>query len=235
VVEPELHIVTGPALAGTAAELVATLITEAVRERGRCRFGLAGGSTPQPVYEQLAGRLPWQAIDWYWGDERMVEPDDAASNYAMVQRCLFGGVDAPPENIHRIHGELATDAAVRAYTELLGDQPLDVLLLGMGGDGHTASLFPDTPALANTEARVIATTSPVAPFGRITLGLRAINETRVVVLLVAGAGKATRLAEVHRQITSGVPLLPAALVQPTHGRLIWLIDTDAAEKLEKSQ
>jgi len=236
VIEPELQIVTAPALAGSAAGLVTALITEAVQERGRCRFGLAGGSTPEPLYEQLAlGQLPWAAIDCYWGDERVVEPDDPASNYAMVQRSLLDKVDVPPRNIHRIHGELAPDAAARAYTEVLGDQPLDVLLLGMGGDGHTASLFPETPALMNSDERVVATTSPVPPFYRISLGLRAINEARVVVLLVAGAGKAARLAEVHTQITSGVLLLPAARVQPTRGRLIWLIDTAAATKLEISQ
>jgi 6-phosphogluconolactonase len=240
VVEPEIVTVPASDFATVAADTIADLVNEAVGSRGRCRVGLAGGGTPAPIYELLSapplvGRMPWSEIEWYWGDERAVPPDDPGSNYAMVRRCMLDAVDVLPRNVHRIRGELGAPAAADAYSQVLGDDPIDVLLLGMGGDGHTASLFPDSPGPDEDAARVCATTSPVAPFDRVSLTFGAINSARVVVFLVAGGGKAARLAEVRAQQTGGNPALPAARVQPAGGRLIWLLDAAAAENLEESR
>lgn len=239
-VEPEIVTLSPDELAGGAASIIADLINEAVGARGRCRLALAGGGTPAPIYEQLAqpplaGRVSWANVDVFWGDERAVPPDDPSSNYAMAQRCMLGAVDVPAHRVHRIRGELGAAAAAAAYQDVLGADPLDVVLLGMGGDGHTASLFPDSPGPDGGEQRVCATTSPVAPHDRISLTLSAINGARVVAFLVAGAGKAARLAEVRAQQRSGEPVLPAARVQPTAGRLIWILDTAAADSLEQTR
>jgi len=231
-VNPDIRVVPAGELAVSAAAELAAELARVVSLRGRCRLALAGGSTPAPVYERLAvsPRVPWASVDVFFGDERAVPADDAASNYAMAKRTLLDRAKLPAGNVHRIHGELAPAEAARAYAGVLGDEPLDVVLLGMGGDGHTASLFPDTPQLDAAEL-VRATHSPVAPHDRISLGMAAINRARAVYFLVAGAGKATRLAEVRDQIAAAAPVLPAAHVQPQNGRLIWLIDSDAASSL----
>lgn len=229
----ELCIFDPDAWAERSAAALAGLITDAIAARGSCRVALAGGGTPAPVYQRLAtADLDVAKVRWFWGDERAVPPDDDSSNYAMARRTLLDPIGASFDNVHRMRGELAPDAAVADYVEQLGEAPIDVMLLGMGGDGHTASLFPSTDM--SGDARVLATRSPKPPPQRISLGLRAINEARVVVFLIAGAGKAARLAQVHGQITSGAAVLPAARVQPTRGRLIWLLDTAAAGNLEES-
>ena len=218
-VDPEIFVFAPDVYAESAAELVAGSIAESVRSRGRCRLGLAGGGTPVPVYERLAqpplvDRVPWSDVDWFWGDERAVPPDDPASTYAMARRSLLDPVAAPAEMVHRIRGELGAHAAARAYVEVLGDEPIDVLLLGMGGDGHTASLFPETSAATSPAERVIATTSPVAPHDRISLAVSAINEARVVVLLVTGASKAQAAAATL--LEHGHGLARAAHARSTH-------------------
>ncbi len=235
-VEPDICCHTGvSALADAVARLIAERIAQWIKERGRCRFALAGGDTPRPIYERLAQADLAETIDWarvqvFWGDERCVEPDDEASNYRMAYTALLSHVPVTEANVHRIEGERGPAAAARRYAETLGDQPLDLVLLGMGGDGHTASLFPDAPDLATAE-RVIPTHSPVAPVDRVSISLCAINGAREVYLLVAGADKAERLAEVLQQIESGEPTLPAARVQPRSGFLYWLIDAAAGQHL----
>lgn len=224
------------ALARGAAEDIVGSIQRAITEKGSCRIALAGGSTPRPVYRllvepELAGRIDWQRIQVFWGDERCVPPTDEASNYRMVDDELLAKVPIPQTNVHRIAGELAPREAARAYEMTLGDEPLDLVLLGMGDDGHTASLFPDTPGLGEHPERVISTVSPVSPVDRVSLTLRSINEAGTVRFWVAGAAKADRLAEVFRQIDDGSPRLPAARVQPHRGHLCWLVDTDAAGRL----
>ncbi|MCG8423670.1 MAG: 6-phosphogluconolactonase [Proteobacteria bacterium] len=235
-ITPSIRSYDPDQLSAAAAEQIARNIAEVIAERGTCRLGLAGGGTPRPVYQTLAGRpladqLAWDRLHLYWGDERCVPPDHESSNYRMVSAALLDRVSVPRHNIHRIEGERSPDDAARAYIDVLGDQPLDILLLGMGGDGHTASLFPDTADLSHTGPRVIATKSPVPPHDRVSLAMRAINEAGAVYLLVSGAGKADRLAQVFGQIESGAPVLPAARVQPSSGRLFWLVDSQAAKSI----
>jgi len=149
----------------------------------------------------------------------------------MVHDELLARVPIPERNIHRIEGERSPDDAARRYEETLGDEPLDVVLLGMGEDGHTASLFPDTPGLGRHKERVIATVAPAAPVHRVSVTLRAINEAVAVRFWISGAAKAEPVAEVFQQIQSGIPKLPAARVHPRSGGLLWLVDAAAAEKL----
>ncbi len=217
-----------------AARLIAQRIRQHIDERGKCRLALAGGNTPLPVYQRLAQTDLAQTIDWaqvhiFWGDERCVPPDDAASNYRLADIALLAHVPLVSRQVHRIEVERGAESAARHYAQILGSEPLDVVLLGMGADGHTASLFPHSADLATGE-RVIAALSPLPPVQRVSISLRQINESREVYLLVSGADKAERLAEVLRQIDSGAPALPAARVQPESGLLFWLCDVAAAQQ-----
>lgn len=224
------------ALADGAAREIARRIEHAHSERGRCRLALAGGSTPRPVYERLArndlaGRIDWDRTVVFWTDERCVPPDHEQSNYRMINEALLRHLAIPERNVQRIAGELAPDEAARHYAEILGDEPLDVVLLGMGGDGHVASLFPDTPDLDKVGARVVATTSPVPPAGRVSLSLGALCEARSVLFLVSGAAKAERVAQAIMQTCGEAPSLPAAMVRPRDGSVSWFVDEGAAGRL----
>lgn len=232
--EVEVRVVPQAELATRAAGWIADEITARIGEVGRCRIALAGGSTPRPVYAALAGRadLDWDRIDVLWGDERAVGPDDEASNYRMARQVLLDVVDA--KHVFRIEGERAPREAASSYATTLGETPLDVTLLGMGGDGHTASLFPGGQDFPDATERVIVTRSPVEPTTRISLSLRTLNASRAVFLLVAGAGKARRLAEVHAQLAQVHPTFPAARVRPNAGRLVWIVDEAASAELPDS-
>lgn len=243
VVRPNMSLVkpnircydSASALVESAARFIAERIMQHVTERGICRLALAGGNTPRPVYLRLAQADLATTIDWtrvhiFWGDERCVPPDDDANNYRMAYSALLSHTPVIESNVHRIEVERGSTAAAQRYAEILGNKPLDVVLLGMGADGHTASLFPDTPHLATSE-RVFPTVSPVAPVDRVSISLRQINEAREVHLLVSGSDKSERLAEVLQQIETGRPILPAARVQPQSGQLYWLCDTAAAQRL----
>jgi len=222
------------ALAAGAAELVTSLMAAAIAARGRCSLALAGGSTPKALYRQLAagsaGAIDWSRVHVYFGDERAVPPDSPSSNYRMAAEALLDQVPIPPAQIHRIAGELPAAEAAAAYAaEIAAALPLDLVLLGMGDDGHTASLFPG--GAIDGDAAVIATTSPVAPASRISLALHTINDAGAVLFLISGAGKAARLAEVWRELGGDHPTLPAACVRPGRGSLYWLVDRDAAAEL----
>lgn len=217
-----------------AAEWLAQRIAQTVSSRGRCRLALAGGNTPLPVYEALATpplstQVDWSKVDVFFGDERCVPPDDAASNYALAQRALLSRIPVPSAQVFRIAGELPPPRAAAEYDAVLGATPLDVVLLGLGDDGHTASIFPGTVEAAGR--RVIATTSPKPPTHRVSLTTQALNEAREVVFLATGATKADIVAEVFTQWPSSAPPLPAARVRPNHGSPRWILDAPAASKL----
>ena len=233
-VAPDIRMCAPDQLATVAAALIAAELRATIRERAVARIAVAGGRTPAATYRALAAQphregVTWSAVHVYFGDERYVAADDVRSNYHMVESALLSHVAVPPTQVHRIHCELAPDAAAADYAARLGAVPLDVVLLGMGQDGHTASLFSGTPL--TDIPPVLATKSPAAPTDRVSLGLGPINGAGMVVLLVAGEAKAQRLADVHHQITTGRPVFPAAHVQPASGRLIWLIDAEAARRL----
>ena len=230
-------------LAAAAAEEVVRAAFEAVAARGRFAMAISGGSTPLRLFRLLArrghltppGPLPWPAIHWFWADERCVPPEDELSNYGNWQDAIYGA-PVPPENVHRIHGEDADAAgAARAYEDelraFLDPQPgLDLVLLGMGSDGHTASLFPGSEALRETARWVVA--PAVYPPGppRVTLTLPAINGAARAVFLVSGEEK----AETLRRVLEGprdVDALPAQGVQPPRGETVFLVDRAAAALL----
>lgn len=232
-----------------AAEEIARIATAAVASAGVGSICLAGGSTPRRLYRLLVdaqapyrARLPWDRIHFFWGDERHVPPDHADSNYRMADEAMLMAAAVPPAHIHRIHGE-APDAATAAaeYEQELrrhaggGIEVLprfDLVLLGMGADGHTASLFPGTPAIDETERWAVAVRRPEDPIDRITLTLPVINNAARIVFLVAGAAKAAALKEVIEG-TAPPQRLPSRAIRPVDGSLLWLVEREAAALLQR--
>ena len=222
------------------AQRVASWLTErALAHQGVFSVALSGGSTPKRLYEILATsafreRFPWSRTALFFGDERFVAPDDEASNYNLVNRALLSQVEVPPERVHRMPTEGDPAEAARAYERdlragygsdrLTPGRPLfDVVLLGLGENGHTASLFPDTPVLQERTAWVGSCTPHDAPHQRLTLTYPAIASSGTVLFLVAGASKREVLAKVR----AGDPALPASQVS-SEGELIWGLDEAAA-------
>lgn len=221
-------------LAERAAEIVARASFHALTHRDRFRIALAGGGTPRAAYERLAAeprrsRVDWSRWDVFFGDERCVGPEDEASNDRMAREALLDRVPIPPGRIHRIRGEAGPDEAARLYEETLRAAfprrtwpRLNLVLLGLGEDGHTASLFPGAPALAETDRWVVGTRSPKPPPHRVTLTLPVLERAHRIVFLVCGAGK----AEALRRIRAGEDL-PASRLRPVEGALLWLVDRAA--------
>ncbi|HEY4675536.1 MAG TPA: 6-phosphogluconolactonase [Candidatus Angelobacter sp.] len=230
-------------LARTAAEEFHRLAEAAVQERGRFSVALSGGNTPRTVYSLLASEhkpLPWHSIHIFFGDERHVPPDDPDSNFRMTSESLLSKVPIPEKNVHRIHAELDAEAAAAEYDQELRDffhlsdqdwPRFDLIFLGIGEDGHTASLFPGSKALTETSRRVAANWVEKFQAFRITLTLPVLNHAAEVVFLVSGAGKAQILHEILRP---GAQKYPAQSVQPENGRLLWLVDKDAASLLQSA-
>ncbi len=229
-------------LVAGAASLIIESGTRAIAERGRFTIALSGGGTPRPVYARLAEAESGQALDWskvfiFFGDERCVPPSDPGSNFLMAKTVLLDHVPLPPANIFRIRGEDVPEKAAADYEEALrrffGETGagFDLVLLGMGENGHTASLFPGLAAVTETRRRVVASYVEVAGMWRITMTPVVINAARQVVFLLSGAGK----AEIVRSVLEG-PLepvvLPAQAVRPVSGELRWLLDRPAAARLK---
>jgi 6-phosphogluconolactonase len=189
-------------LARLAADRVRVLAGDALAARGRFRIALAGGSTPRALYAHLAAArdLDWRRVDVFFGDERSVGPDDAQSNFRMAREALLQPAAVPPENVRRLRGEDPDlDAAARDYEAALGgaaSPPFDLVLLGMGGDGHTASLFPGTTALDEQQRLCVAVEVPQLKTRRLTLTYPVLLAAREVMFLVAGADKADTLRDV---------------------------------------
>jgi len=239
------------ALMEAAAERLVTRAAAAIRSSGRFCVALAGGSTPKGLYELLATpryarRIDWPRVHVFWGDERCVPPDDPASNYGMARETLLDHVPVPPSNVHRIRGEDRPAAAAAGYEDELRsvfltpegpprDAPgacLAVVLLGMGDNGHTASLFPGLTAVHESSRWVVAEYVSEVSMWRVTLTSPVINAAADVVFLVSGSGKASMLQRVlegpHRPDT-----LPAQAIMP-HGSTTWLVDVAAAAELRET-
>ena len=236
---------TPEALADAVAGRVVELAGNAIADRGRFTFALSGGSTPRHAYARLAGedlshRVDWQLVHVIWGDERCVPPDDPQSNYRMARETLLDRVPIPQQQIHRVHGEEDPGRAAAKYEwvlrALLGSQgegspgALDLVLLGMGEDGHTASLFPGQPALHETEHWVVAV-PPQGGTWRLSLTPVLLNAARYVCFVVSGASKAAILKRVLEGPFTP-EILPAQAIRPSRGRVAWMVDQAAAGRLQ---
>ncbi len=225
-----------------AAELFAETARQSIAWRDEFTVALSGGSTPRALYELLAGevyapRIPWAGVHVFWGDERCVPPASEESNYRTAHEALLARVPIPESQIHRMRGEDEPLEAARAYERVLLEKfeenppRFDLILLGMGEDGHTASLFPHSEALDETERWVAAPYVEKLGAHRLTLTLPVINRARRVIFLVAGEAKAAAL---HTVLESDADPRdwPARLVRPVEGgELIWLVDQEAATQL----
>ncbi|HEX7581708.1 MAG TPA: 6-phosphogluconolactonase [Gaiellaceae bacterium] len=213
-----------------AARIVAERLAEAARAGGH--VVLTGGSTPKRAYE-LAAELEqdWSRVELWWGDERCVPSDDERSNYRMARIALLDRVSGAPAVIHRIHGELGPDEGALAYAQELGSlQRFDLLLLGLGPDGHVASLYPEQPTLDATEQRAVGAEAKLQPFvDRITLTLPMLRAAGEVLFLVAGADK----AEAAQRAFAGEPShrTPGSLVRAVGGKSVAVLDAAAASLL----
>ncbi len=250
---PGVHIFESlEEIAKGAAQRIALIAEECIKTQGRFNFVLSGGKTPRRLYELLASekfkdRIKWNKTHIFFGDERCVPPEDEESNYRMAQEALLSHVPIKPENVHRMPGELAPAKGALNYALTIeqameGEFPIfDCVLLGMGLDGHIASIFPQTEALEETDAWVTCTESPKEPKDRITMTLPLINAANNIIFLLAGEDKAEVLTKVYRyqnstlaerqnQVVSAFDL-PASFVIPSEGQVYWFVDRSAAREL----
>ena len=242
---PEIRILPDTAaVARAAAEHIVETCEQAIRSRAVAYLALAGGGTPRAAYALLsqpeyAPTIDWKRLQVFWSDERMVPPGHADSNYRLAAEALLWRVPIPPENIHRMRGELAPTEAAQDYEAEMrsirapgedGFPCFDLMMVGMGDDGHIASLFPGSPALLERQRWVVASehNQPPPPLvSRLTLTLPVINAAAAVLVVVSGEKKAERLRQVLEEEPAGDPL-PAQLIKPRSGRLLWLLDQAAA-------
>ena len=216
---------------------------ESSKKRDRFSVALAGGSTPQPLYQRLAfpnyqGQVDWKEVHLFWGDERHVPPDHPDSNFRMGQESLINKIPIPGTNVHRVPAELGVQEAAFNYEAILRDYfdsqwpQFDLVLLGMGLDGHTASLFPHSEGLKEESRWFIANFAPKHEEWRLTLSKNAINAACNIIIIVSGEEKAGTLAKVLEG-EHCPDEMPIQLVSPNKGILIWMIDENAASKLHQ--
>ena len=225
-----------------AAEEITRIIKAAISERGTCFVVLSGGETPRQIYRRLGrepfkDRVNWNLVHLFFSDERSVPPNDSQSNYGMVERSLLSWIDIPRQNVHRIRGEVDGALAAQEYekelTSTFGDMPvrLDLVLLGVGEDGHVASMFPGTDVVHEQSALVRPVMNPNQNIRRVTLTFPIINNAREILFLVSGKRKS---AAVQRVLGTSKPTvdLPATMVHPIDGSIRWLMDHDAASQID---
>jgi 6-phosphogluconolactonase len=231
-----------------AAEEVCRIGFMSIETTGRFSLVLSGGKTPRGLFALLAehpyrSQIDWKKVELFWGDERAVPPNDPGSNYRMAKEAMLDKLPIPPDHIHRIEGERPDlDQAAHDYEakveQVLGRVPgvgrrpphFNLFLLGMGEDGHTASLFPNTPALVEKERWVVAQEVPKAPRERITMTPPLINKAHFIMFLVAGSSKAEVLAQVLQGPRDPMRW-PAQLIRPLTGEVTWFVDRAASAKL----
>ncbi len=244
--EPEIVVTSDTAeLAAIAARRFVQVVSAAQQHGHNARVALSGGSTPRALFgllasDEFAGRVDWRTVDVFWGDERTVPPDHADSNYRMANETLLSHVPIPESNVHRMRGELEPDEAARQYETELADvfgeatatkpPQFDLILLGIGGDGHTASLFPGTVALSIRDRLVVANPVPQQQTTRLSLTVPVLHAAREVLFLVTGADKAPA---VYRAIEGpwDPNQTPSQYLREANGHVVWLLDKAAAADL----
>ncbi|MBH0179070.1 MAG: 6-phosphogluconolactonase [Nitrospira sp.] len=244
---PDIRIAPdGPEWAHAAASLVHAVSEEAIQSHGRFLLALSGGSTPRTLYQTMVSpewraRFSWPHIFFLFGDERCVPPEHSDSNFHLAQAALFQPLGIAPDHIYRIQGELPDpehaaqqyEEALRRLTNTAVPEPprIDLILLGLGEDGHTASLFPGTTALQEQRRAVTVGHAPTGIGSRLTMTLGVLNRATVVLFLVAGPSKAGIVRAILEPDCAADRAFPAALVAPQSGRLIWMVDRSAAARL----
>jgi 6-phosphogluconolactonase len=244
---PDIRVAPdGPAWAHAAVSVVYAVSEEAIRSHGRFLLALSGGSTPQTLYETMVSpewkqRFNWPQMFFLFGDERCVPMEHSESNFHMAQAALFQPAGIAPDHIYRIQGEYPDpETAAQRYEETLRrltntvapETPrIDLILLGLGEDGHTASLFPGTAALQEQRRAVTVGHAPTGIGSRLTMTLGVLNRATVVLFLVAGSSKAGIVRAILEPDSAADRALPAALVAPETGRLMWMLDRSAAARL----
>lgn len=240
-IEPEVRVFADlQSLSKAAAEFFAETGQRAVAERSRFQVVLSGGGTPAGLYSLLAAspfreQVDWSKTEFYWGDERCVPAEDLQSNYRQASDLLLAHVAVPATNIHRVRSELDPELAAEDYSRVLQQHAtppmewpqFDLILLGMGEDGHTASLFPGSPPEVDKATLAVHGQYQNRPAWRVTLTPKVINTARTILFLVSGSAKANVLAEVLYG-EQRPEALPAQRIHPTDGRLMWMIDRGAA-------
>ncbi|MCG6190708.1 6-phosphogluconolactonase [Maribellus maritimus] len=238
---PEVKIFSKPK---KVCEAVAREILKLTQESPQKRFdvALSGGTTPKKLFKILAAEfsaeIPWERIHFWWGDERCVPPQDDESNFKMTDEFLFAKIAVPKENIHRIKGENIPEVEALRYADEIaqnlnyrGENPVfDLIILGLGEDGHTASIFPDQIELFENENICAASQHPITGQNRITLTGKVLNNASRVFFLVTGANKALRISEIMND-DEAAKLLPAYYISPKNGELIWYLDEEAASRI----
>ena len=227
----------------TVSGLFKQIVCDAVAKRGVCHLALAGGTTPHGLYRTLAaevssGEVPWQHVEVFFGDERDVPHDHVESNYKMAQQTLLDHAPVPPRRVHPMPADAADlDTASTMYEQVIRDvvgaeaeaiPRFDLILLGMGGDGHTASLFPNTEALAEKRKLVTAHLVPVLGRKRMTFTFPLINAARNIVMLITGVDKAEAVVSMLGDDPAARRAIPAARVVPDDGELVIVLDSAAA-------
>ncbi len=224
------------------AEQFSTYFANKVEEASTFHVALSGGSTPKVVFdvlsENFSDKINWSKVHFYWGDERCVLPTDEQSNYKMTVDHLFSKIAVPRFNIHRILGESDPIPEAMRYANLLeinldrveGIPQFDLVILGMGDDGHTASIFPHEIGLWDAEDHCVVATHPESGQKRVSINGKVINTAKEVTFLVTGAGKAEKVKAIVEK-TEGFEAYPASLVNPDSGNLVWFMDKDAASQL----
>ncbi|MBG0786664.1 MAG: 6-phosphogluconolactonase [Anaerolineaceae bacterium] len=226
-----------------AVEIFIQAAHDQIRENGSFSVALSGGGTPKPVYAELAKpenseRVDWEKVHLFWGDERHVPPEDDQSNFKMVREALLDQIEIPAENVHRVRTEMDVRMAAFQYEEELrqffnGEWPVfDFVFLGMGNDGHTASLFPKSAGLNEEYRWFIANYAPSMDTWRLTLTAPAINAARFILVLVAGESKAERLKAVLEGPKEPYEL-PIQMIDPNEGEMLWLVDQAAASGIKE--
>ena len=224
------------------AEQFSKYFHDLVKDKNQFTVALSGGSTPKIVFEELASNykklINWNNIEFYWGDERCVPPTDDQSNYKMTKDHLLDHIEIPKANIHRIKGEIDPIEESKAYAGRIEDQlaayegipQFDLVILGMGEDGHTASIFPHEIALWDAEEYCEVAQHPESGQNRVTITGSIINNAKLAVFLVTGGGKAEKLREIINK-QGDYLRYPASLVNPKSGNLVWFLDKEAAAQI----
>lgn len=230
-------------LAREFADEIAAIAQKSFHGNRRFTIALSGGSTPNLLFNVLGSgqyeKTRWDNVHFFWGDERCVSPEDEESNFGMARKLFFDRTDVPAGNIHRILGENEPDAEQKRYSDEIvsvvriqnGLPVFDLIILGLGGDGHTASIFPGNESLLTSESICAVAVHPSSGQRRITLTGRVINNAHTIVFLVTGSNKAPVVSEIIER--QGVVDYPAAFIEPVHGTLKWYLDTSAASMLSQ--